>query len=161
MLDHIKGIPHNRRLSIQWGALSLFVFVIYPLLLWYFPRQPVVTPQPLGEYPTQTIKGATTVDGMPAVYEGGVITIVAVKCNVTRQRVPVEGVSWWFNRDTGMKVPYRSGSGVREPGCVPQTFDNPLTRDVKPGVWRLEGKETAGEQVKAWASEWFVVMPSP
>jgi hypothetical protein len=73
----------------------------------------------------------------------------------------------WRNVITRKLVFRKSVTGlVREPGCTTTTFENHLTEDLEPGLWRLEGVETAhsesGERaVEPYYTEAFEVVGVP
>lgn len=96
--------------------------------------------------------------------QGGSIHVTATKCNVTDEPVAYEYTLSWRNVITRELVFRKAANGlVREPGCKTTTFENHLTEELEPGLWRLEGVETAlsetGEKaIEPYLTEEFEVV---
>lgn len=104
-------------------------------------------------------------NGLDAVFEGGSIRVKGEKCNDSKEDIAVSGHSWWVRREPRVMVPFRQGTGIRQPGCESINYVNQLPPEVTEGVWRLEGREEAvsgsRRQAEGWYTQWFVVKKRP
>ena len=124
--------------------------------------------EPLGDFSVQRITNRIPGIEGPAVYLDETINVTATKCNNTREPVGTTGVVVIVRRNAGNLREYYTmaqGAGIREPGCSHFLYHNPIPAGVGPGLWRLEGQETARSgsytQVKVYVSEDFLIVARP
>lgn len=145
-------------LSASAAVLGLAILGAVLLVANLWPqRQPFA---PLGDY---NIPQPLEAHDIPI---GGSLHVTLVrKCNLSGDVVSVNGEMHWRRLDDGseMVVSGVTGSKQFEPGCLVRSMENPLPVGVGPGVWILEGTDTAfrgdDRQQVTWRTEEFKVVP--
>ena len=161
-------------------ALALLVLagaVVYAGIEWLRPESEPFAP--LGGY-----NNPQPIQNEGPFRVGGFIEVIAIKCNVSDKVAAVSGNSEWQQLGEGQQnIPYRMGAGEFFPagfdlsdedrargwdddGCRTTLFRNDFPVDDPgwgPGLWVLEGIDTAQEDGKIqtvhWETEPFEVVP--
>lgn len=136
-------------LSFTGLAMAFVVANYWPETEPYAPLGNYNTPQPLEEH---------------LVPVGGSIHVSVRKCNLSNETVRVNGEMHWRRLDDGHEMVVAGLLGSREfgPGCVVRSMENQLPPEVGPGLWILEGTDSAfrGKQRQdvTWRTEEFRVV---
>lgn len=111
---------------------------------------------PIGEFPVPQ-----TVMTTGPIHPGDAVEITGTKC--MNREFPTEGRSTWVRLSPSRVLRPKSGGNivVRPKGCTTATYENALPDDISPGVWRIEGINTAfigpWRQDVPWYTEPFTV----
>ena len=152
-------------------VVALVVFTAITPAVWLFVLWNSLRPyEPLGDYPVQVVHSRLPGIAGPAAVAGGIVEIEGTKCVDVDRPIPVQGRSVWISRDHRaprliMQGPGTGATTIRQPGCTTVRFQNRLPADMQPGLWRLEGTDTAKQgrqrQVKGYWSQDFTVVAAP
>lgn len=138
--------------SVSVAVLGISVAVLVWVLLW----RPF-TWTPLDNVSPQKVHALTA-------RAGGSIKATGTKCNRGNVAVAVSGAAYLM-RIKPSRYPREifRGEGVRDSGCTTSTWSNRIPSDTEPGIYRIEGIETAHdgarEQIEPWWTEEFEVTP--
>lgn len=95
---------------------------------------------------------------------GDVLHVTATKCS--HQEVDVYGYSTWLRvAPSVLRIPNGLPlTRVRPEGCETTVYENQVPADLAPGVWQLEGTETAIDGAReyrvVWSTQRFTVVPA-
>ena len=101
----------------------------------------------------------------PLVEQGGFVDVTGTLCNDAKEGIGFDSRVWIRKVDTGALIPYAVRLAiVRIPGCETRHFHNPVPADLPPGIYRLEGVDTAYSddgriQREPWFTQPFQVVP--
>lgn len=104
----------------------------------------------------------TIVFNLSNLRPGGTVYTSGTKCNRSDKDIPVTADTFWRELTTG-KLTVRSSltSGIRIPGCETKVYPNRIPEDLPPGMYRIEGYESARignvVQREEWNTESFEV----
>lgn len=134
---------------------------------------------PLGDYPPQDVSNIEGDSGYPVVLPGDPLTVIGTKCNTTDKVLGTVGsVRWTTIEPLGTSIETSSNApGERPPGCVENTFSNPVPAEVLARnqklydsgsgsvIWVFRGYEqpvasdgTLGVG-RSWETEPFIIEP--